>query len=354
MTVRRRPAAHRRTIARHRATLARLAIAAPLAAAGLALGAGRVLAGESTPLPSPTPLDVLFDWSFDPQIQLPVLGTALLYLLAVRQVNARHPGNHVPRWQIACFLGGLAAVELALQGVVDRYEGVLFTAHMVQHLLLMMVAAPLLVAGAPITLVLRVSSPRVRVGLVLPILHSRVVRLLSHPIVAWTIFTVVLWGSHFSPLYELALESDPVHYAEHAMYLAASLLFWWPIVGTDPSPWRLAYPVRLVMMMLQMVQGSFLGLAVMNAPLPLYPHYAAIHLGWVTPLGDQQLAGAVMWGIGGAGFLAMAIPVFFAWLADEEEKGRRSDAREDREAAARARLVAARDMAAREVTARER
>ena len=312
---------------------------ATLSALALLALPAHVLA-DQVPTAQPTLLDAVDHWSFDPSIQVPAILAALAYLYGVRLVARRHPGNPVPLARIASFLGGLAIIELAVQGPIDYYEATLFADHMTQHMLLMMVAAPLLVMGAPITLLLRVASPQARSRWMLPILLSRPVRLASHPIVAFGLFAGVLWATHFSAIYELSLENDTLHNLEHLGYLTAALLFWWPMVGRDPSPWRLSHPVKLVMMLLQMTQGAFLGVAIMNAPAPLYAHYAALNLPWISALADQQLAGAIMWGAGGLGFLALGLVIFYDWMRAEEENARRVDARLDREACAAERAAA--------------
>ena len=319
-------------------------VAAPLlsgiftAVALLALPAHAL--ADQVPTAQPTLLDAVDHWSFDLSIQGPAILAALAYLYGVRLVARRHPGNPVPAARIASFLAGLAVIEVAVQGPIDYYEATLFADHMTQHLLLMMVAAPLLVMGAPITLLLRVASSEVRSRWLLPILHSRPLRLVSHPVVAFGLFAGILWVTHFSTIYELTLENDTVHNLEHLGFLTAALLFWWPMVGRDPSPWRLSPPVKLVMMLLQMTQGAFLGVAIMNAPAPLYAHYAALNLPWISALADQQLAGAIMWGAGGLGFLAMGLVIFYDWMRAEEESARRVDARLDREAYAAERAMA--------------
>ncbi len=309
------------------------AIGSLAAGAWLALPA-RAFADE-VPTAAPTPVDSLVHWSFDPSLQVPAVLAALAYLWATRRVALGHPANPVPRSRVVSFLGGLAVIEYALQGPVDYYEATLFADHMLQHLLLMMVAAPLLVMGAPITLALRAASPGFRARWLLPLLRSRPIRLASHPVVTSSLFAGVLWVAHFSSIYELTLENDTLHNLEHLAFLTAALLFWWPMVGRDPSPWRLSHPVRLLLVLLQMAQGAFLGVAVMNAPAPLYAHYAALHLAWITALGDQQLAGAIMWGAGGLGFLAVGLVIFYDWMRVEEEAAVRIDARLDREERAR-------------------
>ena len=105
---------------------------------------------------------------------------------------------------------------------------------MVQHVLLMLVAAPLLALAAPITLVLRLSSPKTRHRWLLPVLHSRVVRVMAHPVTAWLMFATMMWAVHFSPLFNAALEDPLIHDLEQLLFLSGALLFWWPAVALDP------------------------------------------------------------------------------------------------------------------------
>src|SRR5690606_32494929 len=132
------------------------------------------------------------------------------------------------------------------------------------------VAAPLLLAGAPITLALRAASPAWRSRL-LAVLHSPVIRAVSFPVVAWVLFAATNWAWHYSTLYNDALENELLHYLQHANFLAVALLFWWPVIGADPSPWRMPHPVRLLYLFLAMPQQSFLGVSLLQAPTTLYP-----------------------------------------------------------------------------------
>ena len=306
--------------------------------AALALGAGgpRVaLAHGPAPASPPQQAELVLGWSFDPLVWIGLLGAGWLYLAGVRRVDRAHPATPVPRFRIASFLAGLGAIAVALQSGIGRYDTTLFSVHMVQHMLLTLVAAPLLALGAPITLLLRAVSPDRRRRLVLPLLHARPVRVLAHPVVAWLVFAGVMWGSHFSPLFDLALENPLVHQLEHAAYLAAGLLFWWPAVGADPGPWRLSHPVRLLYLLLQMPQNTFLSLAIYSAPAPLSPHYATVERAWgPDALADQQIAGAIMWVGGDLLFLAAVAGVVAAWIRFEEREAGRADARADRARAA--------------------
>jgi putative membrane protein len=220
---------------------------------------------------------------------------------------------------------------VALTSPVEAYEGTLFSVHMVQHMLLELVAAPLLLLGAPATLALRAASPSVRRTL-LAILHSRVVAVVSFPLVAWVLFAAVNWGWHFSTLYDVALENPTLHYVQHATFLLAALLFWWPVVGIDPSRWRMPYPLRLFYLFLAMPQNSFLGVALMSATSVLYPHYATLERTWgPTPLADQSLGGIAMWVFGDVIFLVAMGAVVAAWMRAEDRKTARLDARLDAE-----------------------
>ena len=272
-------------------------------------------------------------WSLEAHVLLPLLAAALIYSWAVGVVRRAHPDNPVPRYRVWSWYLGLIVILVALESPIGTYDTTLFAVHMVQHLLLVMVAAPLLALGAPITLLLRVASPSSRQRFWLPLLHSRFVRVLAFQVVSWSLFAAVMWASHFSPLFDAALENDYIHLAEHALYLGSALLFWWPVVGADPSPWRLPHPGRVAYLFLGMPQSSFLGLAIFSAPEPLYPHYETLIRSWgPTALQDQQLAGGFMWAGGDAAFLIAMILALWVWLRAEEREGRLADERLDREA----------------------
>jgi putative membrane protein len=297
-----------------------LAVAGLLATPAIALAHGDEAAAPSFP-------GVVFEWRFDPFVVAGLLVAGGAYLLAVRRINRRHPGNRQPAYRSWLFVGGLAAIALALLSPIEAYEGALFSVHMVQHMLLELVAAPLLLAAAPITVALRASSPSVRRGL-LTVLQSRVVHVLSFPIVAWLLFAAVNWGWHFSVLYDQALENQLLHYVQHATFLGAALLFWWPVIGADPSPWRLPYPVRLLYLFLALPQNSFLGVALLSAPTVLYPHYVTNGRTWgLSPLEDQALGGVIMWTVGDLFFLGGMLVVMVLWMRHEDRRTERLDRR---------------------------
>ena len=300
----------------------------------LALPTATLAHGEATGTPSLP--GVLLEWSLDPQALAGIGLVALAYRWAVRRVAVAHPVNPHPAHRSWLFAGGLVAIGLALLSPIETYEGQLFSVHMVQHMLLELVAAPLLLAGAPITLALRTASPTWRRRM-LAVLHSGVVRALAFPVVAWMLFAAVNWGWHFSVLYDDALESQLLHYVQHATFLGAALLFWWPVIGADPSPWRLPHPVRLLYLFLAMPQNSFLGVAIMSAGSVLYPHYVTNGRDWgPTPLEDQQLGGVFMWVGGDVIFLAAMAIVVVMWMRHEDRRTVRLDARLAADRSARA------------------
>jgi cytochrome c oxidase assembly factor CtaG len=293
-----------------------------------ALGAPIVAAHGADSLIPPVPSDILLDWTFDPLVALPLLLTASAYLWAVRHVDQLHSTNPVPRIRVVAFLAGLAAIEIALQSIVERYDTTLFSVHMLQHVLLTLIAAPLLALGAPVTLLLRVARPDFRRRYVLPVLHSRVARVLGFPVVSWVLFAGVMWATHFSPIFDESLHDPLVHDLEHLAYLVAGLLFWWPAVGLDPSPWRMSHPVRTMYLFLQMPQNTFLAVVIFSASAPLYAHYANLNLGWGPgPLADQQMAGAIMWIVGDVVFIGAMVLQMIGWMHSEERDAARQDRR---------------------------
>jgi cytochrome c oxidase assembly factor CtaG len=255
-----------------------------------------------------------------------LVAAALLWLVAAGRVRAARGPAAVSWRRTALFLAGLGTIAVALESPIDAAATARFSAHMVQHLLLTLVAAPLLVLARPVTLALQAATPQARRRLVLPLLRSRPLAMLAWPPVAWCGFALVMWASHFSPLYEAALVTPGLHALEHLAYLGSALLFWSVVAGVDPSPAHLSHPARILYLFLAMPQMTFLGLAIYSARHVLYPAYGA---GPVV-LADQRLAGALMGGSGVLVFLPAVGALLLDWWAREERAARRADARLDR------------------------
>jgi cytochrome c oxidase assembly factor CtaG len=321
-----------RAIAGEWAPMRRL-LPASLAAAALCVPSLALAHGATAPAPSLP--GVHLAWRLDPIVIGALVVTAAAYLWAVRRVDAAHPRNQHAAYRTWLFCVGLATIGIALLSPIEAYEGSLFSVHMGQHMLLELLAAPLLLAGAPITLALRAASPSVR-RRILAVLQSRVVHAISFPVVAWVLFAAVNWGWHFSVLYNEALENGLLHHLQHATFLGAALLFWWPAIGADPSPWRLPHPVRILYLFLAMPQNSFLGVALMSASTVLYSHYVTNQRDWgISPLDDQALGGVLMWVVGDVAFLVGMMVVVALWMRHEERRTERIDRRLAAERAAR-------------------
>ncbi|HEY2916570.1 MAG TPA: cytochrome c oxidase assembly protein [Candidatus Limnocylindrales bacterium] len=335
------------TLRRLAAAAAGAALASVPGAVGWLALAGPVAAhGPFDPTP-PSAWILATGWVFDPTVAIPLAAVAVGWLWLVDRIGSRHPRSPVPVRRTVAFLLGLLAVAVALQSGIERYDTALFSIHMVQHLLLTLVAPPLLLLGAPITQLLRVASPDFRRRVLLPLLHSAPVAFVSHPVTAWILFTGVMWGSHFSPLFDLSLENPPVHQLEHVLYLSTALLFWLPVIGLDPAPRRLGFPARIMYLLTQMPPSSFLAMSILFAGAPLYHHYATEGSPYgIDALADQQAAAGIMWIASDVVFIGAILLVVAAWMRHEERRTLETEARVDQERvalAARAdRLAAAR------------
>ena len=310
-----------------------LSVAAVVAGTAVALPA-IVLAHGTFPVEPPSLVTLALGWHVDPLVVAGLLAAAVGWVLLARRVARLHPAHPIPASRTAAWFGGLAAIAVALLSGIESYDTTLFSIHMVQHLLLMLVAPPLIALSAPITQLLRAASPSWRARM-LRVLHSGGAGALGHPIVAWLTFTVVMWVSHFSPLFDAALENPLIHDVEHAGFLLAGTLFWWPAVAADPARGRLSYPVRALYLLLQMPPSSFLGMLITFANEPLYAHYATLGSPYgIDALADQQLAGGVMWVAGDVVFILGILCIVAAWMRHEERDTSAADRRVDTERAA--------------------
>ena len=247
----------------------------------------------------------------EPAVLVPVVAVAALYLRGWMTVSRRMPVRFGPHQAIA-FLTGLGIVLLASSTLFDASGHRLLWAHMIQHMLLMLVAPPFLWMGAPVAPIL-LGLPRTVRGAVARGLAWRPIRwlsgLLTHPAISWIAFVVMFWGWHVPALYELALEADLWHHVEHACFLGAALLFWRPVILPWParSPWpRWAMIPYLV---LADLQNSVLAAIFTFSDRVIYPAYAAIPRTSGSALEDQALAGVIMWVPGSVLFF---VPVL--WL----------------------------------------
>ena len=237
-------------------------------------------------------------WSADPIALVGVPLAALLYARGLRSLGT--PRRFHGSWRPAAFYLGLGAVAAALVSPLDRLADGLFLAHMGQHVLLTMVAVPLILLGAPIIPVLRGVPRRARRAVVIPVLRSPPVRAalktLAHPVVGWLLFVGAFLGWHLPLAYEAALESDGLHVLEHVSFAAGAYLFWRTAI--DPLPLRptLPYLARVPYLFVTLVPNFVLGAFLAFSPNPWYATYeVAAPLHGLTAIEDQEVGGVLMW-----------------------------------------------------------
>jgi putative membrane protein len=254
---------------------------------------------------------VLLRWHADPVVVLGLTAMAAAYLWAVRRVALR--GGAVPAARVRWFCLAVVVLVLALCSPLATVAEERFSVHMGQHLLLTYGAAPLLAFAAPVTTALQACGPGAARRRLLAVLHSRVVRVVTHPVVTWVTFAVVMYATHFTGIYDASLGSPVVHGFEHLLYLGAASLFWWPVVRRDPVPGSFPWPARVGYLFLAMPLQSFLGVAIFGSDRVLYAHYAT-RLGAARALADQHVAGAVMWAGGDLLMLTAVGCAVAAWM----------------------------------------
>ncbi len=266
-------------------------------------------------------------WPVEPLTLGSLLAAASIY--AAGLVRVRRHGAAVRFPSIVAWYAGLAVLAIALASPIDAYADVSFAVHMTQHLLLMVVAPPLLALGTPIGVALRALRPTGARRLSAA-LRSRPIVVATVPVVAWTLFVVTPWAVHLSPVFDLALRSTAWHGVEHSLWVAAALVFWWPVVGADPTPHPWSYPTRMLALFLAMPAVSFLALVLFSAEAPLYPAYAGAPDPWgLEALASQRDAAVQMWLIGNLVTVAAMLLVAAAWKRHDDERQRRLEARID-------------------------
>lgn len=246
-----------------------------------------------------------------------ILGTLAiaLYVWAVNLYNRRFPERAFSVWRITAFITGVAAMTVVLMPPIEPLADRLFAWHMTQHVVIMLIGPPLVLLGAP--LLLLVAVPPQRIGrAITAFAQSRAGNVIFAPLTGWISFIALLWVSHFSPLYEAALEHPGVHVLEHGLYVGASMLFWNSVVQVGYTPRPLPFVARMLYLFLAIPQGAFLGLAIYAARGVLYRHYLQGH-SFTMALADQQNGGAVMWIAGGLLLFIAFMCTAGAWAAAE-------------------------------------
>jgi putative membrane protein len=294
----------------------------------------RAVGGDAAAVP---PFDVgrlVTESRVDPLLAVGLVLAAGLYLWGVRELRAR--GDRWPAGRTVSWLaGGLGVVALATMSGLGAYDETLFSVHMVQHMLLSMVAPIFLALGAPVTLALRTLPGGGRRAL-LAVLHSRLAKVLTFPPVGWVLFVASPFALYLSGWYPATLEHVWLHELLHVHFLLVGCLFFWPLLGLDPLPGRVPHPLRLLLVVSTVPVHAILGLTIMDSEeLIAGAHYLGLGLSWSDPASDQRVGGGLLWASGDLIGLLMLGTVVVQWMRASEREAVRVDRKLDREQQAR-------------------
>jgi putative membrane protein len=267
--------------------------------------------------------ELLRAWTLEPGIVVPIVVSGVLYSLGVFRLRRVSPKSF-RKSDATYFALGWSALVLALVSPVHAWGGVLFSAHMTQHELLMLVAAPLLVLGRPIVPFLWALPKSWAVTLARWSKRGaweQIWRRVSNPVVAWLIHAIVLWIWHAPMLFEATLENESIHALQHASFLFSALLFWWAVIH---GPQRaLGFGLAVLYMFTTALHSGLLGALLTFANSVWYPAYAERTAAWgLTPLEDQQIGGLIMWIPAGLVYVAAGLALFAGWLRESGMRAR--------------------------------
>jgi cytochrome c oxidase assembly factor CtaG len=299
------------------------------------------LAAGDTVLPPFTPAVIFTQFRLTSVIAVFLLVAAALYGYGVYRMRLR--GDHWPPGRTVAFLlGGIGSIAAVTVTGIEAYDDTLLSVHMVQHMVLSMVGPIFLALGAPVTLALRTLRPHPR-KVLLAVLHSRVIKVLTFPLVAFGLFIANPFILYFTNVYRLTLEHEWLHGLVHVHFIVTGCLFFWPLLGLDPLPNRWPYPARALLMVLSVPFHTVLGLTIMQSKtLVGGDWYPNLHLAWSNPWNDQVIAGGILWAGGEIVSVTMLGILILQWIKQSEREAKRIDRALDRaEAAEAARLAAA-------------
>ena len=291
------------------------------------------LDGAGEALPRFTLGRVFTEWELLTLGTLAVVLTAVLYLWGVVRLHRR--GDHWPIGRTLSFVVvGMGAALLATASGLGVYDDTLLSVHMAQHMILTMIVPLAMALGAPITLALRTLHRRPRRWL-LAVLHSRVAKVLTFPPLTFLLFVTTPWALYFSGWYSATLHSAYLHDMTHLHMVLVGCLFFWPLVGIDPVPGRVAYPFRVLILALTLPFHAFLGVTIMQQEQLIggswYPELHEGPMGaWLpSASADQHLAGGVLWAAGDLVGLLFFGVLFVQWVRSSMKEAEREDRRLD-------------------------
>ena len=262
--------------------------------------------------------DLYTHWYLEPTVALLVVGLVVAYFVLTGPFNRRYPGweaRTITTRQRNCFLGGCAALLVALGPPLDDWSGYfLLSAHMLQHIILIMLVPPLLLLGIPAWGL----EPLTRNPIT-----NRIGYTLTRPLVAWVIgaLTMAVW--HVPTLYDAALRNEPLHILEHQTYIITGLLAWWPIVGMLPAWPKPPPPLQCLYLFFTTIPGGVVGSVITMANPPIYEQYGIATRMWGLGVQtDQEIAGLMMWVGENTIYLLLITVIFLRWANAEERKDR--------------------------------
>ncbi|ORB29718.1 cytochrome c oxidase assembly protein [Mycolicibacterium parafortuitum] len=285
----------------------------------------------------PTLARLLFDWRFDLVFGTAAIVFAVLYLAGVRRLRRR--GDAWPPGRVVAWLLGCLVLLLATSSGFGRYMPAMFSIHMIAHMMLSMLAPILLVLGAPVTLALRAlptagrnAPPGPREWL-LAALHSRYSRFVTNPFVATALFVVGFYGLYFSGLFDAAAGSHAAHVAMNLHFLLSGYLFYWVVIGIDPTPRPIPHLVKLGMVFASLPLHAFFGVVLMGTQSVLAESfYCSLQLPWNTDLlADQRVGGGIAWAAGEVPLVVVLIALFVQWRRSDDRTAKRLDRAADRD-----------------------
>jgi cytochrome c oxidase assembly factor CtaG/cytochrome c551/c552 len=267
--------------------------------------------------------DLWRSWAFDePVVIVSLLLTAWLYWRGVRRLwRGSRPGAGIRKWEVACFWGGWIALVIALVSPLHPWGRVLFSAHMTQHEVLMLVAAPLLVLGKPLVATLKALPPSWARRLAAAGNNPRWLHfwsVVTNSFVAWLVHAAVLWLWHLPALFQATLDSEFVHALQHTSFLGSALLFWWAILQGRQH--ALNYGLAVLYMFTTAIHSGLLGALLTFARGVWYPAYNETQSWGLSPLEDQQLGGLIMWVPACLVYIFAGLALFAAWLRESEAR----------------------------------
>jgi cytochrome c oxidase assembly factor CtaG len=297
-------------------------------------------AGGDTVLPPFSPAEIFTRIHLTSLVSLFLLVSAALYGYGVYRLRRR--GDHWPPGRTVAFVvGGLGSIAAVTVTGIEAYDDTLLSVHMVQHMVLAMVGPIFLALGAPVTLALR-TMQRGPKRTLLAFLHSRYIKVLTFPLVAFGIFIANPFALYFTGLYQLTLEHEWLHELTHIHFIVTGCLFFWPLLGLDPLANRWPYPGRALLMVLSVPFHTVLGLTIMqDKTLLAGDYYPNLHLTWANPWSDQVTAGGILWAGGELISVTMLGILIIQWMRQSEREARRVDRALDRAEAVQARAAVA-------------